>query len=357
MPVPDLVDELRRFLQQQRIRQGGLLVAVSGGADSMAMLRGLQELATEQSLRLVAAHLNHQLRGEAAHADAVWLQAECVKLQVPLELKEENVSAQAAATGEGIEETARRLRYAFLQETARARNCRWVAVAHTADDQAETILHHIVRGTGLAGLQGIPAVRVLEPELSLLRPLLSVPRSGVEAYLRGLGQSYREDASNADVHYTRNRLRHRVLPVLREEFNPAVDAALCRLGQQAAEAQTALALLAQRRLAELLQPASDSSAQNSASLAWPSLAAEPAHFVREIFAQLWRLRQWPRQGMHARHWDQLAELTHSEKRVTLPGRLVARREGRLIVIAPTLEGGATPDSESSPPRSPERPQG
>src|SRR5205823_11908216 len=133
-----------------------------------------------------------------------------------------DVAAVAQGSGRGIEETARDERYRFLEVTAVAIGCRAIATAHTADDQAETILHHVLRGTGLAGLRGIPRARELASGITLIRPLLDLERSVVLDYLAKIGQDFRDDASNRDEAYTRNRIRHQLLPLLAREYNPHI---------------------------------------------------------------------------------------------------------------------------------------
>ena len=141
------------------------------------------------------------------------------------------------------EESARDVRYVYLQQVATEQHCGFVAVAHTADDQVETLLHHILRGTGLAGLRGMPAEREFG-ESRLIRPLLTVRRADVEAYLTAIDQPFRSDATNAEERFTRNRIRHILLPLLRERFNPQVDAALLRLGEQAQDTTRVLHAIA-----------------------------------------------------------------------------------------------------------------
>src|SRR5262245_47978864 len=210
-----------------------LLVAVSGGADSMALLRGLCELQKQRPLVLRAGHLDHKMRGQAARDDADWVAETCRLLDLPCTIGRADVAEIARSSGRGIEETARDERYRFLEDTARGLDFPAVALAHTADDQAETILHHILRGTGLSGLGGIPRERVLESGVRLWRPLLEIDRSLLLDYLGSVGQSYREDESNHDAAYTRNRIRHQLLPLLASNYNPRVREALCRLGSQA----------------------------------------------------------------------------------------------------------------------------
>lgn len=192
-----------------------VLCALSGGGDSMALLTCLLALAEARDLTVLAAHYDHQLRGEESQADAAFVADWCRRRNVPLTLGRGDVAARAARQGTGLEETARAMRYAFLEETARSVGAAAIATAHTADDNAETVLLHLVRGTGLDGLTGIPPRRG-----GIIRPLLTVTRREVEAYLAEEGVPHREDSSNADLTFARNRIRHQVMPVLRD-LNPA----------------------------------------------------------------------------------------------------------------------------------------
>ena len=242
-----------------------------------------------------------------------------------------DVAAQATGTGKGIEEAAREARYDFLVETAGTLRCTVVAVAHTADDLEETVLHHVLRGTGLAGLRGMPAERRLSKELRLVRPLLAVTRVSVLEYLATQGQGFREDVTNADVGYTRNRLRIDLLPRLRAQYNARVEEALCRLARQAEEAQAALASAA----GYFLERAIDSAHRGGCTLKWQALAQLDRHLLREVFAELWRRQDWPRQHMGFEHWQSLAKITLEGGAAALPNGFHARRTGKLFVIERT----------------------
>jgi tRNA(Ile)-lysidine synthase len=305
-----------------------ILVAVSGGADSMAVLRGLHELQGDLKLVLRVAHLDHQLRGQAARDDADWLDRVCRSLAIPCSVGRADVASLARCSGRGIEETARDERYRFLEETARTLECGTIALAHTADDQAETILHHILRGTGLSGLRGIARERTLDSGIRLFRPLLDVARSVVLDYLAHLRQDYREDESNRDEAYTRNRIRHQLLPLLENLYNPHVRQTLRRLGQQASDAQAALEALA----GELLERVMDSSNADKCRLKWQPLASVPRHLVREMLAQLWRRQNWPRQKMGFEQWEEMAAIAVRGGVAQFPGNTDVRREGRWLVI-------------------------
>lgn len=306
-----------------------MLVAASGGADSIALLRGMLSLREECRIAIKAAHLNHKLRGMAANDDAVWLRAVCDSLHVPLTIGEVDVAALARESGIGVEEAARKARYVFLERTAVQLGCSHIAVAHTADDQVETVLHHILRGTGLAGLRGMPRERLLESGVLLVRPLLEVTRPQVLQYLQSLGQDYREDQTNLDESYTRNRIRRRLLPLLEREFQPDVRQTLLRLAAQAAEAQDAIETLAGELFERVVE---GKPGAGECRLLWQPLASQPRHLIRELFALTWRRFNWPRQNMGFDEWDRLAEIALRGGTATLPGRIDARRSGKCIVL-------------------------
>jgi tRNA(Ile)-lysidine synthase len=317
-------------LDDLNVRSAGVLVAVSGGADSMALFRGLHALRAEFNLTLAAAHLDHGLRGADSAADAEWLAQQCRLRDVPIAVEREDVAARAAEARGGIEETARRVRYAFLLRAAREHHCEFVAVAHTADDQAETILHHIVRGTGLAGLRGMPVSRTLGEGVRLIRPLLRVTRADVEHYLRGIGQPFRDDLTNVDPRFTRNRMRHELLPLLRNEFNPQIGEVLRTLGTQAEEAQAVV----ERAAAALLDKALADASPELARLDCRALEGEPRHLVREVLRLFWRRQGWPDGGMTFEHWDAAASLATGAAReaLTLPGGIRCFLRGHLLVV-------------------------
>lgn len=199
---------------------GVVLCAVSGGADSMCLLHYLHTGAEAGGYTLHAAHFDHNLRGAESRRDADFVANWCKEWGIPFHLGSADVGAQARTRGEGVEETARALRYAFLQETAQAVGATRIATAHNADDNAETLLLHLVRGTGLQGLTGIPPRRG-----TLVRPLLTTPRAEILAYLEAYHLPHVEDGTNSDTRYARNKLRHEVLPVLRA-LNPRLTESL-----------------------------------------------------------------------------------------------------------------------------------
>lgn len=308
-----------------------VLVAVSGGADSVALLRGLCAIRMSGPGRLVVAHANHQLRGEQSNADQAFVVELAERLKLPCELAGLPVVEQASAMGDGMESAARELRYAFFREAAGRIGARYVVTAHTADDQAETVLHRVLRGTGLAGLAGIPRARSLGEAATLLRPLLGLRRSDVESYLTFLGQTCRQDETNLDLCFTRNRLRHDLLPKLAAEYNPQVVDSLVRLGSLAGEAQRVI----EGSVARLRSRSVTQLGPEAIVLERGPLRDEPAYLVRELLIAVWREAGWPQQQMGFAEWNELTALLleSEEPRVrTFPGRITARREaGRLAL--------------------------
>jgi len=195
-----------------------LAVGLSGGADSVALTRVLAERSKELGLVLHAAHLHHGLRGEEADEDLAFARALAAELGLPFHETRVDAGTAAKENGETIEEAARRLRYGWFRQLMASGEVDAVATAHTSDDQAETVLAKFLRGAWTGGLSGIyPTIEFAEGRI--LRPMLGVTRTEVEAYLNALGQKWREDSSNRHLTFTRNRIRHELLPLL-EGWNP-----------------------------------------------------------------------------------------------------------------------------------------
>jgi tRNA(Ile)-lysidine synthase len=215
---------LKTIRKQESIRAGDrLAVAVSGGADSVALLCLLLELRAELGIVLSVAHVNHKLRGEESDEDERFVAKLARQHGLELHVCEAPVDGRhSSEIGSGIEAAARELRYGFFRQLARAGRVTKIATAHTLDDQAETVLLRIFRGTGIRGLSGIHPRIIFEEQGQafgeLVRPLLGFRRSALQEFLRELGQSWREDSSNRDIAFLRNRVRHRLLPIIGEEF-------------------------------------------------------------------------------------------------------------------------------------------
>ncbi|MCA9247527.1 MAG: tRNA lysidine(34) synthetase TilS [Planctomycetales bacterium] len=297
------------------------LVAVSGGADSVALLRALTRLKSAGEGRLVVAHLNHALRGESSDADEQFVRDLAHKLS--LEFTSERVDIGGHPQTDGLEAAARDARYAFFARAAERFGARYIALAHTRDDQVETILHRIVRGTGIAGLAGIPRTRRLSESATLVRPLLSSSRTEICSYLNRLGQTWREDATNADIRHTRNRIRNVLLPLLLDQFNPRADEAMLRLGALAGEMQS----IVDTRIDELIEKRVRFESPASVAVDAAHLASVPRYLRRELWIGIWRKMRWPRQAMTHAHWDELAGMTadtHANAQRIFPGQVTVR---------------------------------
>jgi tRNA(Ile)-lysidine synthase len=308
------------------------------------MLRAALALKGEAggSGRLFVAHLNHALRGRDADADQAWLRALCDRLAMPLEIGHTDVRKIAETQGDGLEAAARTARYDFLRQTAERLGARFVATAHTLDDQVETLLQRILRGTGLAGLVGIPQTRPLSPSITLVRPLLAARRPEVLDYLAAIGQDFRTDASNLDPRFTRNRIRNELLPLLREHYNAEADAALLRLAAHARESQKVIADLAADLARQCV--AIDRSPPTATGRGGEDriiridcrpLSDKPAVLIREVCKIAWSEVRWPQQAMGFDHWQQLAEMAAADgdvPAVTMPASVRAGREKHLLVL-------------------------
>lgn len=211
-----LLEQVRSTISNYHMLGRGDRVAagVSGGADSVCLLRVLGELRQEYGLTLSVIHVHHGIRGAEADRDARFTEELCRKLAIPCQVIYKDIPALAASERCSEEEMGRAVRYEALMEYAVAHDCNRIAVAHNRDDHAETVIGNLCRGSGIGGLTGIPPVRD-----RIIRPLLFCGRAQIEEYLAELGQDYCDDSTNAGDAYTRNRIRHQVLPLLETAVN------------------------------------------------------------------------------------------------------------------------------------------
>ncbi len=218
------VDLARKTIKRFNMLSPGetVVVGVSGGADSLGLLYVLEEL-EEYSLKLIVSHMNHGIRSEEGKRDAEFVEEIAEKLNLPLELKEVNTPEFKKGSNLSLEEAARIIRYQFFKEVLDKHGARKIATAHTLDDQAETVLMRLIRGSGALGLSGIPPVS----EDYIIRPLIETPRSEVEEYLTAKGIKWVDDSTNMARDFLRNRIRHELIPEL-QEYNPRIKEALSR---------------------------------------------------------------------------------------------------------------------------------
>jgi tRNA(Ile)-lysidine synthase len=322
----DVMGRVQRALQDAGVRpRTRLVLAVSGGIDSMVLLDVLACLRDRLGFRLTAVHVHHGLRGQAADRDAAFVQDEAGRRGVPSRILHLDPATRLAGTSTQV--WAREARYRALEEARKTARAAFVLTAHQRDDQAETVLLNLLRGTGPRGLAGIPPQRG-----RLLRPLLTVDRPGIVAYADRHGVPFREDASNRSEAYRRNRVRRRLLPLLAAEYNPRIVDSLADLAERLREDDAALAEAAARRLRRLV-------GRDGAALSVPAAALsamEPA-LARRALGLLFQQLAGPDRAVTRRHVTALLELARNCGSVWLPAGLAAARVGDRVVL------GAAPE--------------
>jgi len=313
-----------------------VVVAVSGGADSTALLEALMELRPDPN-RTVVAHFNHGLRGPESDADQDFVESLSRKHELTCAIQR----ATLEQTTNHSENQLRKLRHRFLEDVAKQHCARWIALAHHADDQVETFLHHLLRGSGPSGLSGMSTIRPINATTDLVRPLLRVARSQIQEYLSSRNQPYQTDISNASNDYTRNRIRNELLPQLRMFVgSDSLDKRLLHACELIAEEHSVVTLLAERWLTQMGLDSVESNSpvddafliplQNCIGESWP--------VVRHALTILWHKRGWPMREMGHTHWRRIQSLieiasksTHP-KRLDLPGHIVVRCcKGNLVI--------------------------
>ena len=320
-------------------------VAVSGGADSAALLRILYNLRDDLGISLLVVHFNHQLRAAESEADAEFVAGLARESGLECVVAHEDVAKAAREHGWNLEDAARRLRYGFFQRVIEEGRATHVAVAHTADDQAETVLARLFRGTGLTGLAGI------YPQVGpIVRPLLETRRKELRDFLQERGQCWREDATNRDVRRLRARVREQLLPVLERDFSPAIVAHLGDLARFAREEEafwTALVedcFLARSKktgatvsvvIHDLLEPLGPIARLNP-SVKGQTAPTSSRSLTERLIRRLYQELRGDCRDLSARHVEQvirLAIVSSSGRRVELPGGIVAERVFEEIIFS------------------------
>lgn len=307
-----------------------VLLAVSGGADSMAMLHGLVEIGRPASRgRIAVAHLNHGLRGEESDEDARFVEETCSALGVEC-LVERLVPGSLDVDSRGsLEEAARKARYEFLARAAELRSLSIVLTAHHQQDQTETLVFNILRGTGLRGLCGIPEVRNLASGLHVVRPMLKLSPVVIRDFVRRRGIAFREDSSNGTSQFTRNQIRQ-VLNSMAKEISGSLGASLQALSDQAGQTMRVIDELSDR----ILRNAVREEGENHIQLDCRELLRWPEPIVRHALILQWVRKRWPRQQMNAAQWERLsaAALTGTPRRWTFPGGMTSIVRRKMLTL-------------------------
>lgn len=310
--ITELVSRYDMLPSQSRV-----LCAVSGGADSMCLLHWLSSHAEELGISVSAAHFEHGIRGGESLRDMAFVEETCRAMGIPLFIGRGNVPQAAEEKGMGLEETARMLRYEFLEKTAEENGFDRIATAHNADDNAETVIFNLARGSGAAGLCGIPPVRG-----KIVRPLLETTRAEIEKYLEEHAVSHIEDSTNRSPQYSRNRIRLQIMPVLRE-INPSVSGAILRTGDAIREDNRYLEQLAEEFIA---------GHYNGESVRSKELAALPEAVEARVIR---RLCPRPLSAVHTNDIMKLATGTELAY-LDVPGARIRRQKGRIYFTDPPV---------------------
>ncbi|NLK39933.1 MAG: tRNA lysidine(34) synthetase TilS [Clostridiales bacterium] len=337
--IDQIEEKIEQAISSHKMEiRGGVLLALSGGADSCALLYYLHKRAETEGFYLSAAHLNHKIRGEEADRDQRFCEEICTELSIPLYCRVVDIPALSAKTGRGIEEVARSERYRFFDDIlAENKNLVCVATAHTASDNAETVLFNLVRGSGTRGLSGIPPVR----DRKIIRPLINLTREEILFYCRANNIRFINDSTNLDTHYTRNYIRSEIIPRL-TRINPYPERAIARTcaaarqdnefieeyaadfmqkhGIQTEAAIESLAALHPAPLTRVLVKMHEKACQSLSSGGWADANSPPSLEQKHITALLDLLK--------------LAPDSCGMRRISLPGGIFALCERGLFFFAP-----------------------
>jgi tRNA(Ile)-lysidine synthase len=345
---------LQNLEEQKFVRPGDRVgVAVSGGADSVALLRLLLGLRKELGVVLSVLHFNHKLRGKASDADEHFVANLAAQHKLEFRSASADVAKKAKKERANLEDTARRARYDYFRSLVDSGACTRIAVAHTADDQAETVLAHLLRGTGLAGLGGI------HPRSGpIFRPLLPLRRAQLRTYLRRKKQSWREDATNRDTKRMRARIRKKLLPLLERQFQPAIVEHLTSMANLAREDEAFLDALLEQRMATTVRERDGEVRIALADLLVPwakkgrnmdnnhASAAMSKRMVRGIVRRLKKQSgQWS-----ASHVDAVLGLARDGRNgssLSLPGSIEVRKDREGLVFR-AIENAATNRAHNTP---------
>lgn len=321
--IPSIAETISLAWPPDRWRDVGVVVGISGGADSVALLVslfGLRVATSDHPPRgfLIAAHYHHAVRGETADGDQAFARDLAGHLGVRFVTEK--------ATGQGADEASMRTaRRDFLVRTAKTTGARYIALAHSADDNVETVLHHLFRGTGPAGIAGMPVARPIDDDLVLVRPMLNVGAEKIRDHLRAIGQPWREDESNADTTYGRNWLRHELLPMIGIRYPSARDA-IGRAAESSAAWRDVIDGLANDWIESHLVGGSPMTLRTDPE-------TDPAVVIVAL-QKIWDRQGWPRGDMTRDHWQSVARavIGNAIQPQSLPGKVQLIVDGDSVML-------------------------
>ena len=305
-----------------------VLVATSGGADSVCLLKALLDLRRSLGIEVVVGNLDHGLRGKASERDSEFVKGLSERLGVEY-VHGKVKAASSGKRGTSVEERARQKRYAFLSKAAAANSCNVIATGHTMDDQAETVLIRLIYGSSLAGITGIPPFR-RQNELKIIRPLIRVERRDILKFLRSSSLKYVEDKSNLDVRFLRNKVRHEILPYL-EEYNPRIKRSLVNLSDTLRE--DFLFLQTERK--KTIEERAGKENASVTAIEIKDMILQPKAVRKEVFKELFKKSGGNIKKLTYRHWmdmDYFLRSAEKNKSLDLPGDIRVTKRGSGIVF-------------------------
>ncbi len=314
--VKDTIKHYQMFAKGDKV-----LVAVSGGADSVSLLKALLGIQKTLGITVVAANLDHQLRGRESRADSKFVKNIAGDLGVPCVMGRVNVK-KTGVKGTSIEEKAREKRYEFLFKTAKNNKCNVIATGHTMDDQAETVMMKVIHGSSTQGIAGIPPVRE-EKEIRIVRPLIRVSRNEIIGFLKKSDVTYVEDSSNFDMRFLRNRIRHEILPYLKK-INPKIERTLVNLSDTVREDLDLINLIKNNGNVN----------KGMTEIDIKDILLQPGTIRKSIFKELFRNAGGNIKKLTYRHWmdmDNFLRISENKKSLDLPGKVrVMKTRGKII---------------------------
>lgn len=337
-----MLEQLKKTIQAHGLLETGdaIVVAVSGGPDSVALLHALTRLRLEFEYTIAAAHVNHQFRGEEADEDSRYVQRLCRELAIPCFVDSIDVPQFIEETGLNPQEAARQVRYRFLRQVAGEMGGAKVATAHHADDQLETMVMRLVRGTGIEGLAGIPLCRS-EEDIKIIRPLLEVTRDQIEKYCEEEGLSPRQDASNWSDKYLRNRIRRHWIPLMREE-NPHVASAAVHLAGVLREENDYMRQESVEKLASIIEEQNTNTMIIRQNDFLTHHLALQRRMIKLILSYLLKSDIKEIGYAHIESIRQIIEDAHPAACTHLPGGLQVRREYQRVIFSFSSDTNSIP---------------
>ena len=333
-------EKASRYIKKQELLKSGdrVIAGVSGGADSMCMLLILLSLKQELDLDIIVAHVNHGIRGEEAKRDADFVEAFCADKGLTFELANADIPRIAKETGTTSEEAGRNYRYSFFCELAEKYRAEKIAVAHNSDDNAETVLFNIFRGSGIGGLKGILPKRSIsgkDSKYTLIRPVLALSRAEIEEGLKEAGQDFCTDRTNNEDTYARNRLRNTILPMARDNINANVYGHIESLSRQAASVYDFIEQETDK-YASCINPVTDEDGRKTGvSIDIPSIVKLHRVLKQSLIRRAFEMVSGRLKDVEETHIEAIEDLINKQsgKRISLPYDITATRVYDSIILS------------------------